>query len=90
MKTSDKIAREKEKIAELRRIEKAEREKARRKKAKEHEKEIINLLKELGYNSMKESSHENMVNYIKKYNDKIQYFIENGTIKKKDVENEVK
>ena len=84
MKTSEKIAREKEKIAELRRVEKAERERARRKKAKEHEKEVINLLKELGYNPMKENSHENMVNYINKYSDKIQYFIENGTVKKRE------
>ena len=86
MKTSEKIAREKEKIAELRRVEKAERERARRKKAKEHEKEVINLLKELGYNPMKENSHENMVNYINKYSDKIQYFIENGTVKKREAQ----
>lgn len=86
MTTEEKIARKKEEIAKLQKAKKAEREKERRKKAKEHEKEVINLLKELGYNPMKESSHENMVNYINKFNDKIQCFIENGTVKKKETQ----
>lgn len=94
MNTSEKIARRKEEIAELRRVEKAERERQRRKTAKEHEKEVINKLKELGYNPMKEKSHEYMMYYIEKYSDKIQCFLENGTIKKSakasDAESEVK
>lgn len=84
MTTEEKIARKKEEIAKLQKAKKAAREKERRRNAKEHEKEVINLLKELGYNPMKENSHENMVNYIKKYSDKIQYFIENGTVKKRE------
>ena len=36
--------------------------------------------------ALAENIHENMVNYIKKYSDKIQYFIENGTVKKRETQ----
>ena len=89
MTTDEKIARHKEEIAKLQKEKKAERERQRRAHAKGNEKEVMDLLKNFGYNSMKEKSHENMIKYINKYSDKIMYFLEHGEVEKRASKSDV-
>lgn len=88
MTTDEKLARINEKKKQLTKQKKAEREKARRQHGKDNEKAVINLLKEMGYNPLKESSHENVMKYLNKYRNKIETYIKTEQIKKKDAESE--
>lgn len=88
MTIDEKIARKKEEIAKLQKEKKAERERERRAHAKENEKVVKDLLVKYGYNPMNEKCQENMIKYLNKYGDKLEYFLKNGDIEKKGKKND--